>query len=181
MCSSDLTTSATGTACGGCRVEVYKAVADSFGRGVGQKLIGFDNAAADGSFNVIIGQVNVGDHIAGIAIDSVGNTSEFSPVASVTTVGAPPPRPPNTSVSSLVPLQPARLLETRAGLPTVDVLFQGIGPLSRGQTLSSRSMAAAACLPTLKAWSSTSPSPSRWDPASSRSTPAVRNNHWPPT
>jgi CSLREA domain-containing protein len=129
------TTSATGTACGGCRVEVYKAVADSFGRGVGQKLIGFDNAAANGSFNVIIGQVNVGDQIAGIAIDAVGNTSEFSPVANVTTVGAPPPRPPNTSVASLVPLQPARLLETRPGLPTVDGLFQGIGALSRGQTL----------------------------------------------
>jgi len=131
------TTSATGTACANCRVEVYRSVAGVAGRGVGQKLIGFDTAAANGSFTVIIGQVNVGDTIAGIAIDGVGNTSEFSPLATVTTVGAPPPRPPNTSAESFVSLQPARLLETRTGngLTTVDGQFQGIGQLGRGQTI----------------------------------------------
>jgi len=141
--ASQSTTFATGTACGGCRVEVYKAVAGVAGRGVGQKLIGSGTAAANGSFNVAIGRnkpgdVKVGDKIAGIAIDVPGNTSEFSPVATVTTLGETPPEatpPPNTSAASLVSLQPARLLDTRPNLPTVDGQFQGIGQVGRGQTV----------------------------------------------
>ncbi|MEY2444322.1 MAG: hypothetical protein QOE00_902, partial [Ilumatobacteraceae bacterium] len=129
------TTSATGSVCANCRVEVYKAVADTFGRGVGQKLIGVATAAADGTFNAVIGNVAVGDKIAGITIDTAGNTSEFSPLATVTTVGAPPPQPPTTSASSFKSLQPARLLETRPNLPTVDGQFQGGGPVGRGGTV----------------------------------------------
>src|SRR3954447_16297999 len=114
--ASQSTTFATGTACGGCRVEVYKAVAGVAGRGVGQKLIGSGTAAANGSFNVAIGRnkpgdVKVGDKIAGIAIDVPGTRPEFSPVATVATRGEPPPEatpPPNTSAASLVSLQPAR-------------------------------------------------------------------------
>jgi hypothetical protein len=129
------TTSATGTVCANCRVEVYKAVADTFGRGVGQKLIGVGTAAADGTFNAVVGNVVVGDTIAAITIDTVGNTSEFSPLATVTTVGAPPPQPPTTSASSFTSLQPARLLETRPNLPTVDGQFQGGGLVGRGGTV----------------------------------------------
>jgi CSLREA domain-containing protein len=129
------TTSATGKACGGCRVEVYKSVADAAGRGVGQKLIGCDTATPSGSFKLNIAQVAVGETISGIAIDADGNTSEFSPLANVTTVGAPAPKPACLSAASLVSLQPARLLDTRPNLPTVDGQFQGIGQLGRGQTI----------------------------------------------
>jgi CSLREA domain-containing protein len=129
------TTRVSGTACAACTVEVYKAVADTFGRGVGQKLIGVVTTAADGSFTATVAGVAVGDNVAAITIDAVGNTSEFSPVAAVTTVGPAPVVPPTLSPASFISLQPARLLETRPGLTTVDGLFQGGGLVPRGGTV----------------------------------------------
>jgi CSLREA domain-containing protein len=128
------TTRVTGTACAACRVEVYKAIAQ-LGRGVGQKLVGVvDDTAADGSFTAIVGGLSVGDNVAAIAIDDLGNTSEFSPLAAVTSVGPAPPEPPDSSPASFVSLQPARLLDTR-GQPTVDGQFQGGGPVGQGGTV----------------------------------------------
>ena len=132
LAATQSTTIVTGTVCGSCRVEIYKAVADSSGRGVGQKLVGIANAAGDGSFIASTAGLAVGDNVAAITIDGVGNTSEFSPLSPVTVVGPQPPQPPTTSTSSFVSLQPARLLETRSGLPTVDGLFQGGGLVGRG-------------------------------------------------
>ena len=128
------TTVAEGTACANCRVEIYSAFS-SGGRGVGTKLIGVTTAAGNGAFATFVTRQSIGDNVAAIAIDPVGNTSEFSPVTPVTFVGPEPPTPPTTSSSSFTSLQPARLLETRPGLTTVDGLFQGGGLVGRGQTI----------------------------------------------
>jgi hypothetical protein len=129
------TTSVTGQACANCSVEIYKAFADGLGRGVGTKLAGAVTTGADGSLTTVLCNVAVGDKIAAIAIDAAGNTSEFSPVTSVTSVGAPAPPGSCGSVSAFHALQPARVLDTRLVGTTVDGLAQGGGLVARGATI----------------------------------------------
>ena len=86
------TSAVAGTACAGCRVEIYRSTVDTGNRGEGNKLVGTATADGNGSFNASISGVVGGDNVAGIAIDPSNNTSEFSPVIGVG--GAPPPPPP---------------------------------------------------------------------------------------
>jgi hypothetical protein len=128
------TTGATGKACGSCSIEIYKAFADGLGRGVGFKLAGVGNSAGNGTFSAVLCNVVVGDNIAAIAIDADGNTSEFSPVTSVTSAGAPAPPGSCGSVSAFHSLQPARILDTRPGFATIDGVGQGANLIPRGGT-----------------------------------------------
>ena len=81
--TSATTTAVKGTACAGCRVEVYRSAVDTGNRGEGNKLVGTATATATGSFSAAISGVVAGDHVAAIAIDPSHNTSEFSPVRTV--------------------------------------------------------------------------------------------------
>lgn len=155
--TSATTTSAAGTACAGCRVEIYRADVDPGNRGEGNRYLGFTTAAADGAFSGSIVPVNIGDRLAAIAIDAAGNTSEFSVVFTVNVVGtpavvtAPPPGTPGApgapgdpSTGSLPPTSgtpssyssvlPARLMDTRPGHATVDGAFAETGMLGNGST-----------------------------------------------
>ncbi|MEP7113236.1 MAG: hypothetical protein ABI862_08225, partial [Ilumatobacteraceae bacterium] len=125
------TTRVSGTACGACTVEVYKAIDGVFNRGVGTKLIGVVATAADGNFTATVTGIAVGDNLAAITIDALGNTSEFSPITAVTSVGPAPVGLPTLSPSAFVSLQPARLLDTRPGFTTVDGVLQGGGLVPR--------------------------------------------------
>ncbi len=89
------TSAVAGTACAGCRVEIYRSTIDTGNRGEGNKLVGTATAGADGSFNASIRGVAGGDYVAAIAIDPANNTSEFSPVLGVGGALPPPPPPPN--------------------------------------------------------------------------------------
>ena len=88
------TTAVAGTACAGCRVEVYRSTVDTGNRGEGNKFVGSATAAANGSFSAAVSGVVGGDNVAAIAIDPSKNTSEFSPVISVGGTPPPPPPPP---------------------------------------------------------------------------------------
>jgi hypothetical protein len=90
--ASASTTAVAGTACAGCRVEVYRSSVDTGNRGEGNKLVGTATAAADGSFSAAVSGLVGGDNVAAIAIDPSHNTSEFSTV--ITVGGTPPPPPP---------------------------------------------------------------------------------------
>ena len=92
--ASASTTAVAGTACAGCRVEVYRSSVDTGNRGEGNKLVGTATAASDGSFSAPISGVVGGDNVAAIAIDPTHNTSEFSTVISVGGTPPPPPPPP---------------------------------------------------------------------------------------
>jgi CSLREA domain-containing protein len=67
----------TGTACGGCRVEIF--IADGTGsHGQGRTFVGAATAGGGGGFSVSISGVSVGDRVTSTATDAAGNTSEFS-------------------------------------------------------------------------------------------------------
>ena len=76
-------TSVSGTACAGCRVEVYESTTDTGSRGEGRKLVGSTTASSNGSFSAAVTGLSAGQLVAAIAIDSTGNTSEFSTVRTV--------------------------------------------------------------------------------------------------
>jgi hypothetical protein len=92
------TTAVAGTACAGCRVEVYRSSVDTGNRGEGNKLVGTATAAANGSFRAAISGVVGGDFVAAIAIDPSKNTSEFSPVIGIGGTPPPPPPPPPSNL-----------------------------------------------------------------------------------
>ena len=74
----------------GARIEFFKAAADSSGYGEGQTYLGFLTADANGRFigsiNFAAGLVAVGDAITATATDAAGNTSEFGPNWTSTTI-----------------------------------------------------------------------------------------------
>ncbi|MEM9041531.1 MAG: hypothetical protein AAGD33_16685, partial [Actinomycetota bacterium] len=63
----------------------------------------------------------------------VGSTDPGPPTTEPPATG-PPPGPP-ASVSSVVPVSPARLVDTRGGQSTVDGQLEGIGPVAAGEVL----------------------------------------------
>ncbi|NIS81318.1 MAG: CSLREA domain-containing protein [Anaerolineales bacterium] len=73
------TSGATGTACSGCTVEVYKSDSDPSGHGEGQSLVGSVIADVNGDFNIsYMFPLATCNRISATATDSSGNTSEFS-------------------------------------------------------------------------------------------------------
>jgi CSLREA domain-containing protein len=67
-----------GTACPGCKVEIFKADVDPTGFGEGKTFLAETTAGADGSFSVALSGVYVCDVLTATATDAEGNTSEFS-------------------------------------------------------------------------------------------------------
>ncbi|HEY4610210.1 MAG TPA: hypothetical protein VIH06_13430, partial [Ilumatobacteraceae bacterium] len=143
------TTSAAGTACANCRVELYRSTPDTGNRGEGNLLLGTAVAGPGGVFATTLTGAATADLVAAIAIDPTGNTSEFSTVVKATGVTPPPTTPPPTApptvptppVASLpptadkfVPLQPARLLDTRPGATTIDNQDAATGIVGTGNT-----------------------------------------------
>ena len=95
------TTTASGTVCGGCTVEVFLAdktqVPDASGdnNGEGKTVVGTGVATSGGTFTVALQGVNPGAVLTATATDSLGNTSEFA-----TNVLVPDTTPPDPPVPS---------------------------------------------------------------------------------
>lgn len=81
-------TSAEGTACPGCTVEVFLSDADPSGHGEGREFHTSTTADSTGRFSVALGTAAQGGPITATATDATGNTSEFGPNFPVPT----PPR-----------------------------------------------------------------------------------------
>ncbi len=77
--SSVSLSSAHGTACPNCIVELFIADPDPSGSGEGRTHLVMLSAEADGSFNASFSGVAACDWITATNTDGVGNTSEFSP------------------------------------------------------------------------------------------------------
>jgi CSLREA domain-containing protein len=73
-------TSVEGTACPGCRVEVFLADVDPTGFGEGKTYLKSGTAAADGYFAIPLTGIHSCDAVTVTATDAAGNTSEFSNV-----------------------------------------------------------------------------------------------------
>lgn len=84
----------SGTACGGCTVEVFVADGGADAHGEGKTFAGAATAAGDGTFVVATSGVAGEDYVTATATDAAGNTSEFSPnkAVAVTT--------PDTAITS---------------------------------------------------------------------------------
>jgi CSLREA domain-containing protein len=74
----------SGTACGGCTVEVFVADSGQNANGEGKTFVGSAVAGTNGSFSTSVSGVVVGDVLTSTATDALGNTSEFSRNKSVT-------------------------------------------------------------------------------------------------
>ncbi len=68
----------TGTACGGCTVEVFLADGGAGAYGEGRTFVGSATASSDGRFSVTVSGVTGGRYVTATATDTDGNTSEFS-------------------------------------------------------------------------------------------------------
>jgi hypothetical protein len=77
----------SGTACAGCRVEVYAAATDTgdLGHGEGKTLLGATTAGSGGSWNLTLaaGQVTSGQAVTAtastpVAFNAAAETSEFA-------------------------------------------------------------------------------------------------------
>jgi CSLREA domain-containing protein len=77
--NSPTTSNATGSACTHCTVEIFLADGDPTGYGEGETLVGRGSADAMGDFNITLSGVGQCAAVTSTAIDSAGNTSEFSP------------------------------------------------------------------------------------------------------
>ena len=72
----------TGTACAGCEVEVYLAD-ETAADPQGQQYLGSVVAAANGTFTLADGAIAPGRQVTALAIDTLANTSEFTPTQPV--------------------------------------------------------------------------------------------------
>ncbi|MBN2554643.1 MAG: right-handed parallel beta-helix repeat-containing protein [Anaerolineales bacterium] len=82
---------AAGTACPGCRVELFIAEPDPSGAGEGRTFITTINAGTDGVFNVRFPPLASCQQITATATDALGNTSTFSLLADAgLCIGMPP-------------------------------------------------------------------------------------------
>jgi CSLREA domain-containing protein len=71
-------TSASGTACPGCAVELFLADPDPSGSGEGVEFVAMALVRGDGSFEVLTSRMAPCSLLTATATDSLGNTSEFS-------------------------------------------------------------------------------------------------------
>ena len=83
---------ATGTACEGCRVEVFVADGQWFHHGQGKTFAGAALAGTDGTFSVTLDNVAFGQYLTATATDPAGNTSEFAQNTLVRDPANAPPR-----------------------------------------------------------------------------------------
>ncbi len=67
-----------GSACAGCRVEVFMAEADPSGSGEGKRFLGEAWVEPDGSFEATVYDLESCNLLTATATDPLGNTSEFS-------------------------------------------------------------------------------------------------------
>jgi parallel beta-helix repeat protein len=67
-----------GTACTGCRVEVFVAAPDPTGFGEGKRFLDNGTAGSEGSFSIPVSELRACDEITATATDALGNTSAFS-------------------------------------------------------------------------------------------------------
>ncbi len=103
------TTAASGAACAGCTIEVFKASADSGDAsngtaGQGRTFLGSTIVPAGGAFTVGFNQtLGDGDPVTATVTDLAGNTSQFSPnvAASSSASPTPPPTPAPSPSPSL--------------------------------------------------------------------------------
>jgi hypothetical protein len=68
----------SGTACGGCAVEVFLADSGANAYGEGKTFLASTTAGGDGRFTVALTNVATGAYVTATATDAAGNTSEFS-------------------------------------------------------------------------------------------------------
>lgn len=71
-------TQVSGTACGGCTVEIFIADSSNGAYGEGKTFIGSTTTNSDGTFTVTVSGTQSGNYVTSTATDSTGNTSEFS-------------------------------------------------------------------------------------------------------
>ncbi|CAN5170378.1 hypothetical protein BH23CHL1_BH23CHL1_04640 [soil metagenome] len=93
----------TGTACGGCQIEIFIADRAATAYGQGKTFVGAAMANADGTFAVPVTGVSGGLVVTSTATDSDGNTSEFSlnkTVSGSATVSAAPANLTATTISN---------------------------------------------------------------------------------
>ncbi|OGO10518.1 MAG: hypothetical protein A2Y93_13555 [Chloroflexi bacterium RBG_13_68_17] len=83
-------TSASGTACAGCIVEVFRAEPDPSGSGEGRDFLVSVTAGTDGVFAATFAEVEGCQEVTATATDPEGNTSEFSVNRVVGRCTAPP-------------------------------------------------------------------------------------------
>ena len=92
-------TAASGTACAGCTVEVFKAtpnVGDASGgtAGQGKVFLGSTLVPASGAFTVGFSQtLSAGNLVTATVTDPAGDTSQFSPNVAAASVSSPTPPP----------------------------------------------------------------------------------------
>jgi len=102
-------TNVSGTACVGCRVEVFIADAGGGAYGEGKTFVGAASADGAGQFSVGVSGVSAGQWLTTTATDANGNTSEFSENVLAQTGAATAPGAPSlgaaTSASTSVTLQ----------------------------------------------------------------------------
>jgi hypothetical protein len=72
------TSSVTGTACGGCTVEIFVADAGAGAHGEGKTFVGSATAGTSGAFTAVVTGAASGSFVTATATDAQGNTSEFS-------------------------------------------------------------------------------------------------------
>jgi CSLREA domain-containing protein len=108
-----------GTACGGCRVEVFIADGQPGQYGAGMTFVGAGEADEDGNFTVAIENVEYGQSLTATATDANGNTSEFS--QNVLVEAEEPPNQPPVAVDDQV-------TTIKGTAVTVDVLANDSDP-----------------------------------------------------
>jgi CSLREA domain-containing protein len=68
----------SGTACGGCTVEVFVADSGANSYGEGKTFLGSTTAGSGGGFSLAVSGLTAGKYVTATATDTAGNTSEFS-------------------------------------------------------------------------------------------------------
>jgi hypothetical protein len=93
----------SGTACGGCKVEVFLADAGAGEYGEGKTFVGSATANSGGGFVATVSGVAEGVYLTTTATDAAGNTSEFSLNKAASTSSdttAPTAQPPTESFAT---------------------------------------------------------------------------------
>jgi len=135
------TTTASGTACGGCTVEVFLAdktqVPDANGdnNGEGKTWVGTGVATSGGAFTVTLQGVNPGAVLTATATDSLGNTSEFAVNVAVGGGGTTQPSPPVASPAGGTYSSSQAVMLTAAAGTTIRYTTDGATPTATSGTV----------------------------------------------
>jgi hypothetical protein len=125
---------ATGTACIGCRVEIFVADAHQLVHGEGKTFAGAGVVDSSGLFTVSLQGPKVGDFVTATATDQDGNTSEFALNILVTDPANLPPTAVNDTASTVENKQVTIDVLFNDSDPNGDELFLlAVGPATEGQ------------------------------------------------